>query len=125
MCRLTWCHSSYRGPRVQKVTARTHVGQRSGKTRTFYFLTEIVTMHLDHHAHLLQPRAHAFADAVAEGLLAHRGSDLPVRSWVYAKWSGIRVISGDDSGETVVIARVQNLGHRIPHPFARLGRAEL
>src|SRR6185312_5059759 len=44
----------------------------SAKSRARHTLAEVRAMHLDRNAHLLQPRPHALADAVAERFFAHR-----------------------------------------------------
>src|SRR6185312_9593142 len=49
----------------------TTVSAASAKPCARHTLAEVRSMHLDRNAHLLQPRPHPLADAVAERLFAH------------------------------------------------------
>src|SRR5574340_611319 len=94
-------------------------GEKVGlaETRATELLPEIVPLHLHLAAHLVEPGAHAFSNAIAEAFLASRGP-----------WSGdtcggaVVKISGDDGSAVVVVARVQDQAHRVPDPLRRLYR---
>ena len=84
-------------------------------------------LHGDWHAHLLKPRPHAGADAVAERFLARKGPTDQERIDAARGLAcrEIGVIGGDDGRALVHIPRVQDVFDRIEHPLGDFGRAQL
>jgi 4-amino-4-deoxy-L-arabinose transferase-like glycosyltransferase len=85
---------------------------------------EIVAVHFYHDTHFREARAHAFADAVAEGFVAHRAA-CAIDAVGRAAGGKVGVVGGDDGGALVVVARVENEGDGVPHPVSGLGGAQL
>src|SRR5579863_4090596 len=86
-------------------------------------LAEVGAVERDNPAHLVQARAHAFPDTVAEGFAASRS--LGGRDRCGDSCRGLIVeIRGDDRGPIVVIARVQDQADGVPDPLCGLNRSK-
>ncbi len=86
-------------------------------------------MQLDQLAHLVQARAHAFGDAVAEGLAPAgalgRSFTAQVGGTGEAALGQVREVRREDGGALRVVAAVDDVGDRVPLPVGGLHRAEL
>src|SRR5579875_1817094 len=95
---------------------------KSAKAGALYALAKVFAFHLDTYAHFGQPGAHAVADAVAEGGLAGGAFGI---GQVAAPGRQIGIIGGDDGGETVVVAGVEDERDGVPDPLVGLLRAQI
>ena len=85
-------------------------------------LAEVAALHFDFATHLVQARAHAFANAIAKRLVS---GDATQRSSCFR--SGRRKVSEvgrNDRRALVIVASVEDVADGVPHPFGRLYRAE-
>src|SRR5882672_4970801 len=87
----------------------------SPKARAFELLPKVRAVHADDAAHLVQARAHAFADAIAESFVACRPSGRERSRHCCRRF--VRKIRGDDGRADVVVAGVEDKAHRVPNPF--------
>src|SRR5436305_10888228 len=88
-------------------------------------LAEVGAFHFHDAAHFVKAGAHALSDAVTEGFAANCPlSAGKICSACCLTRRLIRIVSRDDGGAVVVVARVQDKTDGIPDPFRRLDRAK-
>src|SRR5271169_1513506 len=92
---------------------------RSPEAGALHLLAEVFAGDLDLLAHFVQARAHAFGDAVAEGLLAGGSLSLKPVNWFIVRPRGSRrqvgEVGGNQGGALIVVTGVEHVADGVPH----------
>jgi len=89
-----------------------------------YALAEVAAVHLHFAAHLVQTRAHAFADSVSQRLVAGSPRRRKVAALNRPAWRQVGEVGRDDRSSLVVVTSVEDVTDSVPHPLGRLHCSE-
>src|SRR5689334_10334473 len=87
-------------------------------------LAEVAAVHLHFATHLVQTRSHAFADSIAERLIA-RSPRRQIPSLRGSARRQIGEVGRDDRSALVVVTSVEDMTDGVPDPLGRLHCSEL
>src|SRR5215467_1149854 len=103
--------------------------RRLPKISALYSQSEVAAFELNDATHLMQSRAHSLGDTVAQSLIA---CGVPCRfggrtAAARLQLTGRKIgkVCRDNGCLLLVVAAVEDMADRVPHPLGRLDRAQL